>query len=125
MAKKQTQPKTIIIKAPKPKSFDLSFTKPNENMKILAAIQTLQANAGWHFLTQVFQENIKFLERQIITKIDPETGKELTDAQIDLLRFKHAYLTELLNKPEQFIKQLSRTDQAENDLDPYDKGEQP
>lgn len=125
MAKKQTQPKTIIIKAPKPKSFDLSFTDTKENMKILAAIQTLQANAGWHFLTQVFQENIKFLERQIITKVDPETGKELADAQIDLLRFKHAYLTELLNKPEQFIKQLSRTDQAENDLDPYDKGERP
>ena len=112
--------RTVIIKAPKPVSFDLSFTKTNENTKILEALNTLKANAGWHFLTQVFEENIKYLAHQIITKRGDD-NQELKDADVDLLRFKHSYLSELLKKPDHFLKELTRTDQSENDLDPYEK----
>ena len=114
--------KTIIVKVPKAPAFDLSFKNTKENTKILVAIESLKTNTGWQFLTQVFQENLKDLSNQIITKRDPYTNKDLTDAEVDILRSKYAYLTELLNKPDTFIKQLRRTEEPEEDLDPYERG---
>lgn len=121
MAENTRKMKTVIIKAPKPRKFDLHSKDPRENTKIIVALESLKTNHGWHFLTQVFQENINFLEKQIIKKQD-ENGKALSDAQIDELRMKHAYLEELVNKPEYFVKSLSRTDSGQEDLDPYERG---
>lgn len=120
--KKTSKPvKTIIAKMPKIPAFDLSFSKPDENVKIMAALESLKTNSGWMFLTQVFQGNIKYLANQIISKTT-DTGQVLSDADIDILRFKHAYLTELLDKPDAFLKQFSRVDEKEDDLDPYERG---
>jgi hypothetical protein len=121
MPKPKKELETIIIKGPKPRRFDLSMKRPNENVKILAAIESLKQNAGWHFLVQVFNENIKVLSEQIISKQD-EYGKPLNDAQIDELRMKYSYLKELLEKPDSFVKTLSRTDEGTPNLDPYDDG---
>lgn len=111
--------KIIIAKVPKPKKYDLSFTKKEENTKILVALESLKVNTGWHFLTQVISANIDFLSKQIITKRG-EDGNTLSDQDVDLLRFKHNYLSEFLNKPDSFIKMLQRTDDsAVDNLDPY------
>ena len=118
MAKKKL--KTIIVKRPKAPKFDLSFRKTEENTKIIVAIESLKANAGWQFLVQVFNENLKFLADRIISKIS-ETGKELTNEEVDIMRFKYEYLNEIMNKPDKFIKELTRTDQIDEDLDPYQK----
>jgi len=118
MAKKKL--KTIIVKRPKAPKFDLSFRKTEENTKIIVAIESLKANAGWQFLVQVFNENLKFLADRIISKTS-ETGKELTNEEVDIMRFKYEYLNEIMNKPDKFIKELTRTDQIDEDLDPYQK----
>lgn len=118
MAKKKL--KTVIVKRPKAPKFDLSFRKTEENTKIIVAIESLKANAGWQFLVQVFNENLKFIADRIITKTS-ENGTELTNEQVDILRFKYEYLNEIMNKPDKFLKELTRTDQPEEDNDPYYK----
>lgn len=111
--------KTMIIKAPKVKPFDLSFKDTQENTKIIIALESLKSNAGWQFLTQVLEGNINYLSKQIITKADGD--KVLSEAEVDLLRDKYAYLTELLEKPDMFIKKLKADPAVENELDPYDQ----
>lgn len=118
---KKKKMKTIIVKVPKAKPFDLSFSDTKENIKILTAIEGLKANPGWQFLTQVFEANLKDLSDQIISKRDRETKKVLTDEEVDILRYKYSYLTELMEKPDAFIKQLRRTEDIEEDNDPYYK----
>lgn len=110
--------KTMIIKAPKVKPFDLSFKDTTENTKIIVALESLKGNAGWQFLTQVIQGNIDYLAERIITKMDGEV--KLEEKDIDLLRDKHAYLKELLEKPDMFIKKLKSNPEVEENLDPYD-----
>lgn len=117
MAKKKPQ-KTIIIKGPKIANFDLSFTKTSENIKIITALENLKSAPGWVFLAQVFGENIKFLENQIITKIGSD-NLPLSDQDVDKLRDKHAYLKELLEKPDFFLKKLRVSETVEENLDPY------
>lgn len=118
MAKKKIK-KVIIVKRPKAPKFDLSFKKTEENTKIIVAIESLKANTGWQFLVQVFNENMKVLADNIISK--KEEGKDLTNEEVDILRFKYEYLNEIMNKPDKFLKQLTRTDEREEDLDPYQK----
>lgn len=116
--KKKKIIKTIIAKVPKAPKFDLSFTKPVENTKILVALESLKTNTGWQFLTQVINANKDFLSKQIITKLS-DTGSPLKEEEVDQLRFKYNYLTELLDKPDAFIKTLQRTETQEENLDPY------
>lgn len=113
-------PTPIIIKREKPAKFDLSFKKSEQNIKIISAIESLKVNAGWQFLTQIFQKNIDFLANQILTKRD-EIGVALTDSEVDIIRSKYEYLKEVLNTPEKYLKELTRTDSSNPDLDPYDK----
>ena len=117
MAKKKL--KTVIVKRAKSPKFDLSFTKTNENVKIIMAIESLKSNVGWQFLSQIFNENIKDLATKIITKT--EDGKLLSDAEVDILRSKHNYLKEIMDKPAKILKQLQKTDTVDEDLDPYEK----
>jgi hypothetical protein len=119
MAKKKATKQTIIIQPPKAEAFDLSFTKTNENAKIIVALESLKHNAGWQFLVQVFEENLKYIGTQIISKTDGE--KILTDSEVDSLRDKYAYLKEIVDKPDFFLNKLRVEDPTENtNLDPYD-----
>lgn len=119
-AKTPKKLKTMIIKAPKVKPFDLTFKDVQENTKIIIALESLKGNAGWQFLTQVLKKNIEVLTNQIISKRDGDG--ELKEETVDLLRDKHAYLTELLDKPDMFIKKLQggALDKQLDDLDPYE-----
>lgn len=111
--------KKVIVKAPKVRPFDLSFKKTVENTRIIMAIESLKTNAGWQFLTQIFEENIRHLAKQIISKVG-EGGEKLSDDEVDVLRFKHSYLEELLSKPDVFLKQLKREEVEDENLDPYE-----
>lgn len=121
--KKKAPIKTIIIKAPKIRPFDLTGERKGEEVRIIEALNSLKANAGWIYLSQIFDLNLKTLEKSIITKM--EDGKKLTDAEVDLQRVKHAYLTELLEKPDYYLKQFMRQDSKDDGLDPYDKEQVP
>lgn len=118
--KKKSPNKVIIAKVRPPKPYDLSFSNPRENSRIVVALQTLKTNAGWQFLEQILRVNMKDLSENIITKLD-YNKKVLTDEEVDVLREKYRYLNELLNKPEEFIKKLSieNEENVVEDLDPY------
>lgn len=112
-----------MIKAPKVRPFNLSLENQGENDRIVMALQGLQANAGWVFLMQLFEENKKILAEMIISKEDID-GKPLSEEMADEARYKYGYLKELMNKPEEYIEKLRPKKTTENDLDPYDKGKQ-
>lgn len=118
MKKKQVKQKTIIVKVPKAPKFDLSFSKTQENTRIIVALESLKSNPGWQFITQVIQGNIKYLADQIISK-QGDNGVVLEDGDIDILRIKYDYLSEILKKPDKFLKELTRTESKEESLDPY------
>lgn len=114
--------KTVIVKVPKMPSFDLSFEKTAENTKIIVALENLKASGGWQFLTQVFEENIKFIGNQIICKTNSD-GKTLEEIEVDRLRDRYSYLKELLAKPDFFLKKLKANENItiQEDNDPYQK----
>ena len=116
MAKKM---KTIIIKAPKPRKFDLSFIRPAENARILSAIESLKQNQGWYLLVQTQEREIELIEKSIIGKT--ENGTTLSDADIDLLRVKRGYLLDLIQMPDKLTAQLTIAPTEPYDPDPYSK----
>lgn len=117
--KKDKKIEQIIVEVPKTPAFDLSFTRTEENTKIIVALENLKHNSGWQFLTQVFEENLKYLGKQIISKIG-EDNHELTEIEVDLIRSKYKYLKEILDKPDYFLKKLRVEDTITENLDPYD-----
>ncbi len=112
--------KVIIAEMEKARPFKLKDQSPEEKSRILLSLQSLKMNAGWLFLTQVFQENIKILENQILDKRG-EDNKVLTEDIVDELRFKRMYLKELLGKPDSWIKLMSGEveEQEPENNDPY------
>ena len=110
------------MKGPDHAPFDLTMSKTSENQRIIVAIEMLKVCPGWHFMVQVMQENLKVLENCIINKVDMD-GNPITDEQADSLRFRRAYVKELLEKPDAFLKDLTRMDEGKEDLDPYERGE--
>lgn len=121
MAKKEKQ-KIIIAKVPRPAKFDLTLERKGEAEKVIAALESLRTNAGWMFLSQMTEKNIEYLEKQIISKIGVgEDGKPCTlkDTDIDILREKHAILSEIINTPEKYLRNLKRKPSELPNLDPY------
>lgn len=116
--KKETK-KVIIAKVPKVRKFDLSSSSPEENARIVEALESLKQNSGWKFLTQVLEANKEILAKQIIEK--EQDGKTLSDAEVDILRQKYGYLKELLEKPDFYLKKLTLEPIEADDLDPYYK----
>lgn len=86
-------------------------------------ILTLQAGIAsefWGIIMQIAQANIVLLEKQIISKIDEETKKSLSDLEIDRLRDKRGYLIELTKTPENYIELLRKKGNvAPTNFDPY------
>lgn len=119
MKKIKKKLKVEIAKVPKIRKFDLSSDSPEENTRIIQALESLKQNSGWIFLTQILEVNKNILAEQIINK--EQDGKSLTDAEVDILRYKHSYLKELLEKPDIYLKKLKIEPIAPDDLDPYYK----
>lgn len=122
MPKKTTKKlRTVILKAPKIAPFNLSLEDQDENARIVLALESLKQNAGWLFLNQIFEENKKILATMIIEKVDLN-GKPISEEQADEARFKHGYLKELMNKPDEYLKKLKPKRDQIDDLDPYEQG---
>jgi hypothetical protein len=85
----------------------------------IAELTALLHTSGWAILKKIFNQNIEVLERQIIKKIDGQTGKELTDIEVDRLRDKLGYLEEVIGTPENYIKQLKESDVEPENFDPF------
>lgn len=121
MSKKNPKQKTkvIIVKGPKQRPFDLSLEKEGEAARVIEALTSLKHSSGWIYITQVFKANIKYLEECLIR--GEAEGKPMTLAEQERTRDKRNFLVELLGKPDETLKRLTRTEDEEEPLDPYDR----
>lgn len=119
--KKATTKKTTAKTDFKPhKIFDLQIKNQAQANELIAHIEILKNTAGWLILKQILEGNMAVLERAIVVKKDPITGEKLTDSQCDELRFKHGYLEELVNKPDDLIETFKKqTGMGVPTYDPY------
>ena len=60
-------------------------------MRMAQDLTGLIYHPGWSVLKEINENNIEFLDAQIIKKMDPD-GKPLTETQCDELRIKRDYL---------------------------------
>ena len=84
-----------------------------------AALRQLGGSPGWLLLVETMGANLAVLANAIITK--EQDGKALTDAEVDKLRDKHGYLTELMAMPDKLIGHLKKTVGDADDFDPFFK----
>lgn len=91
------------------------------NAEKIAALMALQATQGWALILQVLVENKEYLERLIISAIDPETGLKLEPAAQDEARYKLKLVEELMNTPAGYIEALKQADGGPVEFDPYAK----
>lgn len=117
---------------PKPKKKPVRFMTvelppepmPESNEAIVAALTALQLTPGWQYVRKVFETNIDYLTRAILTKTDPASGKSLTDAEIDEIRFKREVTIEVAATPTRIIKDLAPSPEYVDARDPYLTAEQ-
>ena len=95
------------------KSNDL-FTTPEEINAAVANFKTLKRTVGWQLVAQIFEANIKELERQILQGFEGETKE-----QIDRKRDKLTAYREVLDAPDYWIKKLQTPAMMEQEDDPY------
>ena len=91
---------------------DLFNTKEKQEKGILA-FQSLMANEGWILACQIFDLNIKFVEDLLLDSEDLDEEKRK-----DLQRRRY-YQKQLKELPQRMIKDLTKTEAEEIDLDPY------
>lgn len=122
MAKKTTKrgaKKVVIAPMAKPRRFKMSGEiSQGEKVRAIGALTTLTVTEGWMLLRQTLEANMKVLDEQVLKKVGLD-GKELTEAQCDRLRDRRNVMDELIHKPEQLLKELSREDVEETSDDPY------
>lgn len=100
------------------KPFDLDISTPQKANDLIAHLEIMKATAGWLIMRQIIEGNLAVLEKAIVTKRDPETGVAIDDTACDVLRVKHGYLEELVEKPERLIGQFKK--QAGMEVPTYD-----
>lgn len=115
MAKKKITIKKSPARVKKPKE-----TTEEKAMRMAQDLASLVYHPGWAVLKEINENNIDFLDQQIIKKMD-QNGKPLTEMQCDELRVKRDYLEELLETPLNFINKLKKDGQIADDFDPYFK----
>ncbi len=83
-------------------------------------LKNLSESNGWKIMVQVLEANIAYIDEQIISKQEPESGKLLTEDEVDHLRKVRKLQQEVINKPEELQRLLQREEPAEDTLDPYE-----
>lgn len=86
---------------------------------IIAALKNLKNVPGWQIVVNNLKDNIKYLELEIIKKMDLETGERLTDEEVDKLRVLRDLNEEMLETPNKLIERLEKPVQEEYNPDPY------
>lgn len=115
MAKKKItiQPKVKKVKAP-------SVSQEAKMVQMAKDLTGLVYHPGWMVLKEINENNIEFLDEQIIRKTDPE-GKPINEVDCDRLRDKRNYLEELMETPMKFIAKMKQDGQIPESFDPYFK----
>lgn len=97
----------------------------NQNTEVLRKIlEAGTASEFWGSMLKIMDDNVKFLEAQIITKTSLEEGHEgemLTDSEVDVLRYKRQLQKDLMECPSALLEQLNRNEIRNKELDPFYK----
>ena len=103
------------------KPFEINSLSDEQLKQFVAHLKSMVAGAGWLFLEAVLKGNLNILEKQIVTKVDAVTGKNLSDEEVDLLRVQHAQIVQLLNTPHKIIKEHTKDKESVPvmEFDPY------
>lgn len=92
---------------------------PTSIETILGALKSLEVSIGWSIITNILNDNIKFLEQAIINKIDPVTQETLSDSEIEILRIKRNLNIDLRDTPKNYSKVIQDTSEVPENYDPY------
>lgn len=101
----------MVAEVPKPKITGV------EN--VLGILASLQASAGWALIVKILNDNIAYLEKGIIDKIDPITKIELSEADIELFRIKRSLNMDLRDTPQNYSNEIVRSGEVPEEFDPY------
>lgn len=88
---------------------------------IIGALESLKSSVGWAIIKKILNDNIEYLEKAIIDKVDPITKDYLSDKDIELLRIKRSLNINLRDTPLNYAKQIETTGEVPEDFDPYFK----
>ncbi len=104
----------MIAMVPKPEA-------PSEADNIIASMASLQASPGWAIVVKIINENIAYLEKAILEKIDPATGIKLSDQEVEVLRIKRSLNIDVRDTPQNYAQVIRETNETPHDYDPYFK----
>lgn len=90
-----------------------------EPSEIIAALDTLVVSEGWRIILRVLKGNVAYLEEAIITKREPGATEDLTDEEVDRLRYKRELNLDVMNTPESYRAELERKNAPVENFDPY------
>lgn len=111
-----TKKKIQIAQTPK--------TQPEKKLApeiIVGALASLEASQGWAIIVGIINDNITYLDRCILEKIDPLTKEPFTDAEVDILRTKRSLNIDLKETPSNYSKVVLNVGAEPENYDPYFK----
>jgi len=85
----------------------------------VSALNSLVASRGWTIIVEVLKTNIAYLEMAILEKKDPVSKIELSDEEVEKLRYKRNLNIELMNTPQNYSKVLVEIEKTPENFDPY------
>ena len=94
---------------------------PNSTGNIIAALISLQNSPGWAIIKKILDDNISYLEKSILDKIDPIAKCSLSDEDVELLRLKRNLNIDLRDTPKNFLEAINRNSELPQNYDPYYK----
>ena len=127
MTKKPTKKKKPI-KKPKVMTVEVEPVAVSGSPEArVSALKSLVASSGWAILVGIMNDNINYLESAILDKVNPETGEDITDEQVEFLRIKRGLNIELRDTPKNYSKEimadLSGDGEDDDDGDPFWKAD--
>jgi hypothetical protein len=105
---------TMTVEMPKP-------TKPDAVANVTLALESLEASVGWGIVRTILDENIQYLEKCILDKIDPVTKEIISDEEAENCRYKRTLNIELRDTPKNYKAQVEKDGFVPKTFDPYFK----
>jgi len=92
-----------------------------EAQSVIAALKSMAATEGWAIIVKILNDNIKYLEKAILEKIDPETKEPLSEAEVEICRIKRLLNIELRDTPQNYSEIVKEIGNLPENYDPYYK----
>jgi hypothetical protein len=116
--KKKTPQTTVVM--PIVGGFDLSTTDKGVREVYAQYLESLTAQPGWMLLSTIMSENLKRLERIIITRRTEGSNEKLSEEDTEEYRIQHAQIEQTLNLPLKLIAEYRKKhNNAVVSYDPY------